>query len=265
MTTSTAVGLVALIASMGIVLDAVEILCARRVLDQLFDWKTFQRHRRWPTVGLGPIGEAVREPLFKVLVAAHAVVAVASSFALANGMNYAVLATVFVVGVRCLIEYRFPFSNTAADQIQLLIWIGLSIFAVAGEGVGQALALGFIGMTGLLAYFTAGVAKLFKRSWREGTAVEQVIKSDVFGMPTLASMVPIGLLSPLACWSTLTLEIGGPALVAFGPEAAIVFCTMAVLFHVGIAFTMGLTPFIFGFGATYPAIYWIALYLQTGL
>ena len=265
MTSSTAAALVALIASAGIVLDAMEILRARHILDHLFDWKTFQRHRRWPTLGLGPIGKAIRDPSFKILVAAHAFVAVASGVALAYELDYVVLATAFVVGVRCLIEYRFPCSNTAADQMQLLIWIALSIFAAAGEGTGEALALSFIGMHGLLAYFTAGVSKLRKRSWRTGTAVEQVIKSDVFGMPTLAAIVPLGLLSPLASWSTLALEIGGPTLIAFGPEAALVFCTLAALFHVGIAFTMGLTPFIFAFGATYPAIYWLALFLETSL
>jgi len=267
MTISSAAALVALIASVGILLDTAEILYARRTLSQFFDWKTSQRYRRWPTLGLSPVAETVREPLFKILVAAHSVAAVASALALLHNARYTVLAIIFVIGVRCLIEYRFPRSNTAADQLQLLIWVGLAAFSVFEEGgLGQVVALSFIAAHGLLAYFSAGVAKLFRKAWRKGKAVGQVLETDTYGTPTLASIMPIGLFSLfslVASWSTIALEIGGPALILFGPDAAAVFIGMAALFHIGIAFTMGLTPFIFAFGATYPAIYWLAHYIQS--
>ena len=258
MTLSDTAALVALIAATGIALDASEILRGRRELAQFFSWRTMARYQRGRLARLGAKWPALADRVVWTIVALHAVAAAAAAYVLAYGDAWmAAPLAGFVVAVRILLDHRFPFSIIGADHMQVVVWIALILFSLSGE-IGQKAALLFIGGHGVLAYLTTGFAKLKKKPWRDGTAVSHVMQSTTFGTPRLAAALPMRVVSPAVTWATLAFEMAGPFLILLGPEGALVFCGTAVLFHSGIAVTMGLTPFLFAFASTHPAIYWLA-------
>jgi hypothetical protein len=58
-------------------------------------------------------------------------------------------------------------------------------------------------------------------------------------------------------WLTLAFEIGSPFLLLGGRTGGLIFIALAAVFHLGIALTMGLTTFVFAFGAALPIVYYL--------
>jgi hypothetical protein len=60
----------------------------------------------------------------------------------------------------------------------------------------------------------------------------------------------------------IVFECLAPLLVFTGPAGCLLFLSMGVLFHVGIAALQGLNLFVFAFVATYPALLLTAFDIQ---
>jgi hypothetical protein len=69
-------------------------------------------------------------------------------------------------------------------------------------------------------------------------------------------------LSCLLCWSVILFECLGPFLVLSGRNGVVIFITLALAFHLGVAIVMGLNIFVWSFVAAYPAIIFMAEHLD---
>ena len=247
----------ALILTLGILLETVELIRARHQLCRLFDMKMVRLLLRFNHEATA--ARMLRQPgflgLFLVL---RMLAAVATVFFFAYQIPLALVSTAVVVGITYLKQYRLPLGGTGAQMMQRFIWVSLFLFALAQGSIAETAALGFIAFQGLFAYFMAGLSKLRVSSWRDGTAVGQVVATQVYGT-SFTMTLPYGWVSPFLTYSTLVFEIAGPFLILLGVEATLVFLAMALLFHISVAVVSGLTAFVFAFPATYPAIIWIVV------
>lgn len=257
MNASTVAASVALVATIGIVFEMLELLRMRREICGQLNVRMVRLLMKTKfeatTLRLveGPVG-------YGIVLLVQALAAVASVYALYYASPLAIVTT-FMVGLGWILKTnRAPLGATGADMMQRIVWFSLLLFALAGGTVAQTAALVFIAFQGLFAYFIAGLSKLKSPYWQDGTAVAQVVSTRSFG---LALSIPWGV-SAFLTWSTLVFEIGGPFLVLLGPYGVLAFCGMALMFHASVAIVSGLPMFIFAFGATYPAIYWVVVQLQ---
>lgn len=266
MTPDDIAALCACVLSLGVLMEVAEIVRGRRALATFFDHQHGEARLSAPRSSttlddrLGSI--SILSSTFLALLFAHAALALSATAALAYGLVVAAPLALAVALVQWVIEKRLVSSGTSASGLQAILWVSLSLFAVAGDGVGQTAALAFIALQGLLGYFCAGVSKLTHPSWKRGTAIREVLQSDMFGVPRLAALLPLSLLTAPVSWSALAFEILGPPLSLLSPNAALGFCLVALCFHLGVALMMGISQFLFAFGATHPAIYFCATWLH---
>lgn len=263
MTASDVATATALIATLGILFETVELIGARHQICRFLDMKVIRLFLRY-NHQIKAAGILRQPDTLKLFLILRAAAAVATVYFLALQMPLAVVSTVVVVVITYLKDFRMPLGATGADRMQRFIWICLFLFALAPSPIAQTAALGFIAFQGLYSYFMAGVNKLKVPSWRDGTAVGQVVATEAYGI-TYTMKLSQGWVFTFLTYSTLVFEIAGPFLVLLGPEATLVFLGMAFFFHASVAVVSGLTIFIFAFSATYPAIYWIVVQAQSWL
>jgi hypothetical protein len=162
-----------------------------------------------------------------------------------------------VVVVDLLTTIRMPFGRTAGDQMSSLTLAALLAGAASGAPRGLEAAVVFVAAESLLAYSTAGILKIRERGWRDGTFVRQVFMTRTYGCGRLASLLRrrpalargIGLI-------VVTSEILMPTVLALPAPVAAGVLWAAATAHVFAAVAMGLNVFVWGFAATYPAIFY---------
>ena len=260
MTASDVATATALIATLGILYDTVELIGARHRIYRLFDMKLVRQFLRFNYEAKG--AQILRQPdTFGLFMVLRALAAVATVYFFAYQMPLAVVSTAVVIGITYLKYFRVPLGSTGAQMMQRFTWISLFLFALAQGSTAETAVLGFIAFQGLFSYFVAGVSKLLRSpSWRGGTAVGQVVATEAYGT-SFTMTLPHPWISSFLTYSTLVFEIACPFLILLGVEATLLFFAMGLLFHIGIAVVSGLTAFLFAFPATYPAIYWIVVSL----
>ena len=122
-----------------------------------------------------------------------------------------------------------------------------------------SLALCFIGAQSLLAYFSAGIAKLWSRKWRSGSAVQGILATESHGSRAASAILRQNPgLGMAACWSTIALEIAMPVWAFFSPEGAVGLIITGCAFHICCALFMGLNTFPLAFASTYPGVFYLA-------
>lgn len=257
MTASEVAAAIAFIATLGILYDTVELVRARHRICRLIDMRMVRLFLRYNYEAKA--AQLLDQPgilgLFLIL---RALAAVATVYFFAYQMPLAIVSTAVVIGITYLKYFRIPLGSTGAQMMQRFIWISLFLFALAQGSIAETVVLGFIAFLGLFSYFVAGVSKLRAPSWRDGTAVAQVVATDAYGT-SFTKTLPHPWVSSFLTYSTLVFEIAGPFLILLGAEATLIFFAMALFFHLSIAVVSGLTAFLFSFPATYPAIYWMVV------
>lgn len=256
---TTIAALIAGIAGLGLLLDTVEVIRGRHALAEWFDGPMVSR-RTW--IG----GWSVTSLRMIAALIAHVLVAAGTVCLLFFGSPFAAVGAVIVGAARWTIESRFAGSGTSATRLQIITWLTLALFVLAAPSeTAQVAALSFLAFQGLVGYMMAGFEKLKNPFWVDGTAIRRILESDTFGAPRAAALLPLGLVSAPISWGTIAFEIVAPMIALVGPDAALLFCGIGLLFHVGVALMMGITQFIFSFGATYPALYVSVVWLHENL
>ena len=128
-----------------------------------------------------------------------------------------------------------------ADNMEFTV-LGALLLSRAGPAAEPA-ALAFCGGLGLFAYFQAGLGKLKEPGWRSGRTLEAL------GLPG----------GRPAAWLVIGGQLAAPACL-LGPVPAGLWLAGAALFHLGTALFLGrgFLRFLPAFGATYPAVFWLA-------
>lgn len=256
MTTELALLACALIATAGTLIDAAEMLAARRAIDLHFEWSIIRTFARWsltPNRLSTAVGRTTDARWARAFQGGRCVAAVLSVVGLAASIWWVAVVALAVTFIAEIVQStRLAYGLDGADQMRTILWAGLLI----GQ-VHPAAGLALIALQCLLAYVVAGTAKLGGPSWRAGTAPGEILATATHGTRFAARWcTPIA--SRSTAWLTIAFELGAPALVLAGPGWATAYVVLALGFHAGIAITMGLNNFVWSFWAALPAVVWMS-------
>jgi hypothetical protein len=161
-----------------------------------------------------------------------------------------------VLTIKLLSHFRNPLAINGADRMTVIVLAGCASYLFASDAWAKQTCLWFVGLHTILAYISAGVFKWASPAWRDGTALADLLRTDTFG----AALAHDGLLrapgiASALCWGTIAFESMLPALVFVSPTACLVFLGLGALFHIAVAFTMGLNDFLWAFVPAYPILF----------
>jgi len=257
-TVAEATRLVAMLASIGVLVISLEWLVARSV------W-TGAGILSWPVIGQtyrdrSPAAVAVRDRLGRPagttcgLVAAMAA-AVVVLLPGSDVVHTAGLAT--MTATMALVRLRFLPPGDGGDQMLVLVLAVLTIGSMVGTPLAHHLVLAFLAFQVVVAYVTAARSKLVVAAWRSGAVLRDVLATDTFGTPRLAAwLVQEGSVrrARALTWAVIGLELTLPlALVAPRP-AAIAILAAGAVFHLSTGLVMGINRFLWPYLALYPAV-----------
>jgi hypothetical protein len=254
-------GISGTIIGFGILLSSLKHLAARRSLagGGFNDWTVLRLRKPWTATGL--ISRWL-ERLFSypAVLGVITLQALSSAVLAVDGVFWVTLSVLLIlIWTQLLFRLRFPWGLDGADQITLIVLVGLFCFYLAPPGWLRTACLVFIAAEIVLCYFSAGLAKLFDSQWRSGAAIPMVVRSREFGIPRLSALLDRhAWLGWLLCWSTIVWEISAPIFVMLGPATCLAYIGMGLLFHLSVAVVMGFSDFVWGFTATYPALLFLS-------
>lgn len=155
-----------------------------------------------------------------------------------------------------LIRWRRVLGGDGAEQLTAIILISTTLASLPGwSNASISIVVVFVTAQAILAYFTAGFAKLVSPIWRSGIAVPTIVNTSGHGLALATTMLDrfpssgrwIG-------WSVIAFEIVFPAALLAPLPIAHSILAIGVVFHVGCAIVMGLNGFLWAFPATYPCV-----------
>ena len=148
-------------------------------------------------------------------------------------------------------------GGDGADQMALCILTASALGYTLGQNTppAQRAVLVFIAGQSLLAYVTAGAAKLASSRWRRGGVLAGIISTSSYGTPFVGRFLArFPLLDRLLGWIAIAFEMTMPLVLFLPFHLAVPLLACGVLFHLSCAFVMGLNDFVWAFIATYPAL-----------
>jgi hypothetical protein len=156
-------------------------------------------------------------------------------------------------------SYRNPMGGEGADQMHMILVVSLAIGSFPGStSTVRVAALLFIAAQSLLSYAASGFAKLISPIWRSGVAISGILSTRDYGIPAVGEyFVRHRSISTMLAWMTIVFECAF-ILAVSSPWVALVFITLGICFHAGVAVIMGLNAFLIAFPATYPALFWLS-------
>lgn len=175
-----------------------------------------------------------------------------------TGLSYTIALYVLTICSLGIAIWRVV-GGDGASQMTLIVLTACTLGSLSGGPRGAAASLWFVGLQGLLAYFVAGVAKLISPEWRNEDIVSKIASSASYGNETAAQAVAVvpGLGRTLTL-SVIVFEIAMPLAIVMPLQQTMWFLGIAISFHLGCAFVMGLNDFVWAFMATFPSILYIS-------
>jgi hypothetical protein len=166
----------------------------------------------------------------------------------------------FVSNVAILIRWRGAF-NGGSDFMTLAVLTGLLISQVTQPFAGLEMAwracFWYITLQSITSYFMSGAVKLRRREWRNGSAMTIFLNAAIHGPLSPSHGLRKPWLAALGSWAFIVWECLAP-LALLDARLAVVFCTIAALFHFLVFWFFGLNRFFWAWLATFPAIIWCA-------
>lgn len=250
------VALVARLAGLAILVDALELLALRPLYGPAGVW-------RWTTLA-GELPRWTHRLLddrgFPWVVRVRAVGAL---LLLALGASPVVLV---LVPASLLVSARWRGSvNGGSDAMAMVLLLGLvpaGLASLPGAAthavIARELGLGYIAVQVTLSYLIGGLTKIKERTWRSGQALPALLALPAYGAPAalVARLAPPGA-ARLASAGVLAFECGFPLAFA-GPLPGAVLLGTGLLFHAVNARVLGLNRFLLAWGAAYPAVWYFA-------
>lgn len=171
-----------------------------------------------------------------------------------------VVLVVLLAATTALLIVRMPYGVDGSDQMSMLLCGGLFFWVLGGRTPLMTEAcLWFLAGQSCLAYLGAGLSKLRAPVWRSGEAITRIVNTRLWGHAGLArALRSYPGLCPALAWATFLPECLFPLVLLSGRPGCYLFLLWGVLFHLSIAWMMGLNTFLWTFLATYPAIAYVA-------
>ena len=166
----------------------------------------------------------------------------------------------FLGNLLILIRWRGAF-NGGSDFLTLVVLTGLLIAHAVGTWVdaelGVRAGLWYIGIQSITSYFMSGAVKILRPEWRRGQAMTIFLNAAIYGPLPERHPLRRPHLAQLGAWLFILWECAFP-LALLGPWHAVVFCTVAAVFHFLVFWFFGLNRFFWAWIASFPAIVWCA-------
>ncbi len=194
----------------------------------------------------------------------HLILRAVTATTLFFGMNSVSSVFLFLSTVIILIRWRGAF-NGGSDFMTLAVLTGLVITHVSQPLVGTEMAYRagcwFITIQAISSYFISGTVKLFDAHWRNGRALSFFINGAIFGPLKENSIYKKQWFAIVSCWSFILWESTFP-LALMGPVWAVVWCSVAAIFHFLVFWHFGLNRFFWAWLCTFPAIIYCSTELR---
>jgi hypothetical protein len=252
----SAIRITGLLLSIGVMLDCAEMWTVRRVYapDGMFSWEGHRldcADRHHFVAGL--LDSMFRRYPFSYLILIEFASAVAVVVFRGRYSAYLIAVIIFV---RFLSIVRNGHDGSeGADHMLLLLLSCLVLYPIAPGATARRVVFWFICAETLLAYATAGVVKLRNRRWREGTALQYILATTLFGHNFVRQAVSqLPGTGRAICWGVILFECTSPFVVLTGYKGCLLFVFVGLCFHFAIAIVQGLNLFVWVFLATYPAL-----------
>ncbi len=191
---------------------------------------------------------------------AHLLLRLAAAASLYWGSSIVSATLLFFSTVIILIRWRGAF-NGGSDFMTIIALTGLMIAHWGQFFVSPVLAwqagLGYVCLQTVTSYFISGAIKLFSREWRNGIALPYFLDGGIYG-PLAADSVFRHRFVAIACsWGFILWECAVP-MVFLGPLFALVFCAIALVFHLLVFAFFGLNRFVWAWLVSFPAMIYCA-------
>lgn len=246
-----------LIASIGIVVGTAESLATLSLFadDGVYGWPVMSSAT---SRFLRPVGALafVRVVLGTRFVAAT-ILAVCAALVMFGAHRVSHLEAglwAILAGSSLYLRWRQRIGDDGSDQMLLLISVSFTLCSQEG---GREIALAFVGAQSILAYTTAGIAKLVSPMWRRG-AVSAIVATETYGIVRLGKWIShSSIMDRALSWAVIVFETAfllAPVLPYY--LLAVLLC-IGALFHLVNAVVMGLNTFFWAFLATFPAMWFI--------
>jgi hypothetical protein len=246
------------IMSIGLVLSSLEWLRLHHEFGNkgIFDWKVVSlRHRFNPLIDA--VLRRIAGPVSVELVLSLRTLAACWCLVCPLGDLRIPLSVLVITNL--LIHFRCKYGLEGSDQMLTLLSVSLWI-GVWSQNV-QILeqVIYFIAAQSILSYFVAGLAKLCGPLWRNGLAITSILNTRDFGHSDCASLLArFPLLGRVLTYCTMAFECTLPLVLVLPYAWAKGYIVTGLMFHFANSMLMGLNMFVWAFGATYPAVLYLA-------
>jgi hypothetical protein len=260
------VDLILTIASIAVIIDALEIIVERRQYSSsgIYNFEVLRTSKRWMlNRWMAPIFNMLfKYPNYIFLVSIQ--LAVATLVISHLFTNLSLFFVILILLVHLLSHFRNYYGIDGSDQLQIIIFASLVVFyAASSDPIIQKFSVFFLCFQSLLSYFMSGLAKLVSPVWREGAAIVGIINTESFGNKRLAQiLINSPMLSKLICWWVIIFECVFPILIFTGIQTAYFFIMFGIIFHLSTAIFMRFNSFFWSFIGTYPALLFFAVEFQ---
>jgi len=166
----------------------------------------------------------------------------------------------FLMALLLLLRWRGAF-NGGSDFMSLVGITGLLlahlIGAMTDAAWGWRAGFWYITLQTVSSYFVSGWVKLLRPEWRSGRAMTHFLDTGVYGPLPQKSIFRHPQVALVCSWS-FTLWEGCFPLALLDVRLALLFCTVAALFHFLVFWFFGLNRFFWAWLSTFPAVVYCA-------
>jgi hypothetical protein len=175
-----------------------------------------------------------------------------------QGASLPLIGFLFLGNLLILIRWRGAF-NGGSDFMTLVVLTGLLISQVLGAlglvPLGWFAGFWYIAIQSITSYFMSGSVKVLRPEWRNGSAMSIFLNGAIYGPLPVTHVLRNKWLAMLGSWAFMVWEILFP-LSLIDPRLAVVFCSVAALFHFLVFWFFGLNRFFWAWLCSFPAIIW---------
>ncbi|GAB3955048.1 alpha/beta fold hydrolase [Streptomyces sparsus] len=242
--------------AVGQILAAAETLVLRKEFDD-DGYLRGTSARQYPPGSLrSRIGRVLDHPRTPRILAG-VTLAASAGLVLARGNRKAQITAATVIGTcNRLSEIRTPYGRDGADQMTAIITQYRALTAlIPDQQVADDLFLRAVNFQAALSYAVSGVAKAFGSSWVQGDALLEVLQTEAYGRGPAAAFLRR---NPRLCRAltvaTVVWEASFPLIYLLPRRQASHVLSAVKTFHVGVAATMELPRFVWGFFGSHGAV-----------
>lgn len=252
--------------AIAVLLDALETLSRREDYGPrgVFHSDLVRVHERWAGTGVASwlLRRIMATDTFLMTIAGQALAAVVLLLDL--GALPTAAGLLLALCGRLIVNLRTTYGMDGSDQMVVIVLSALTIARFGNQvaGVPEACVI-FVAAQVMVAYLTAGVAKVVSPTWRSGVAIPAILRTASYGTEAAAIwLIDRDKIARVLCRSIIAMECLLPFAVLSGVPGGWVFVGGGLLFHVGTALLMGLNSFLWSFAATFPAVLYTASLLE---